>query len=140
MPECTHTYPLGPLGEIRGGLPNEGVSPMVPATSRTARLGRGHALIVAGLLFAGLFGLLQLSPAQAPAKDKDEKEEKKDEKKGEKGGTVGKGPTRPAALPKNVLGTLQMTIVSPGSDVPEMKKVIDEKISAGWTANKVSPT
>lgn len=116
---------------------------MVDASARKAASGRGHALIVAGLLFAGLFGLLQLAPAQAPDKDKAldkaEKKDEKDEKKDDKG-TVGKGPTAPVGIPRNVVASLKFTIVAPGNDVPEMKKVIDEKIAAGYAANKVTPT
>jgi hypothetical protein len=36
--------------------------------------------------------------------------------------------------------TLKMTIVSSGSDVAEVSKIIDEKLEAEWKANKVTPS
>jgi hypothetical protein len=36
--------------------------------------------------------------------------------------------------------TLKMTIVSEGSDVQEMAKLINEKVEASWKANKITPS
>jgi hypothetical protein len=94
---------------------------MVPASSRKAT-----CLAVAGLLLAGLFGLIQLAPAQT--KDKDKKADKDKEAK----------TTTPKAPAKLV--PLKMVIASKDADVAEMKKVIDEKIAKGWEENKVAPT
>src|SRR4051794_9255869 len=120
MPECTHAHPLGkPRTPTRGESRNEGVSPMIVAPSRKAT-----GLAAAGLLLAGLFGLIQLAPAQT--KDKGKKDDK------DKEGKTAKAPAK--------LAPLKMVIVSKDADVAEMKKVIDEKIAKGWEENKVAPT
>src|SRR5262245_26380509 len=62
------THLLGkPPSRQRGESRHEGVSPMVPTSSRKAM---ARALAVAGLLLAGLFLLNQLAPAQSKDKDK----------------------------------------------------------------------
>jgi hypothetical protein len=100
---------------------------MADATSSKAR--RGHALVVAGLLLAGLFCLSELAPAQTGTG------------KARGKGAVGKGLDKGAsnARPTGPT-TLKMTIVSEGADVAEMTKVIDTKLEAGWKANKITPS
>ncbi len=105
---------------------NEGVSPMPDASSSPARPGRGRALVVAGLLLAGLFCLIQLAPAQSTGKNK--------------GGTVGKGLKGPPSVKPLGPTTLKMTITARDADVAEMTKVIDSKLEAGWKANKITPS
>src|SRR5205085_2313899 len=92
-------------------------SPMVHASARGWRRGRVSALILGGLLVAGVTGLSQM-PATAQTKP---------------GGTVGKGPDTPPS-------TLKMNIASKDGDVKEMSTVINAKLEAGWKANKITPS
>src|SRR5262245_36789911 len=103
---------------------NEGVSPMVHASASKSKPGRGRALFLGALLLAGLFGLIQLAAAQNTTKDKPAKDK-----------TVGKGLDKQPAK----FTALKLTIASKDADVPEVKKLIDEKIRKGWEENKVTP-
>jgi hypothetical protein len=79
--------------------------------------------VLGGLVLAGLVCLFRLDAAPPRGNDKDTT----------KGGVVGKGPTiKPAPL--------KLTIVADGSDVSDTAKMINEKIEAGWKANKVTPS
>jgi hypothetical protein len=89
---------------------------MVHASVRGWRLGRALALVV-GVL--GIFSVLAMTQAGAQTK-----------KAGKK--VPAKGPKAPPPL--------KITITSPGTDVPEMVKVINERLEAGWKANKITPS
>src|SRR5213592_1346749 len=98
---------------------------MVPTSVRGWRAGRALALVVGGL---GIFSVLAMTQAGAqPAKQPSRKGPATGPVKGPKGIVV-KGPT-----------SIKITITSPGTDVPEMVKVINEKIADGWKANKITP-
>jgi len=99
---------------------------MVHASQRSWRSGATRSLSAAGLILAGLFGLTQLA---ATAQDKEPL-------KGVTGKASKTGPVTKNTRPT----TLKMTITSAGSDVPEMSKLINEKIEASWTANKITPS
>jgi hypothetical protein len=97
---------------------------MVHASRSKGRWGRQQTLLFGGLLLAGLLCILRLDAAQKDGADKS------------KGGTDKSKaqPNVPAPKP------LKMTIVSEGSDVTEMAKVINDKLEAGWKANKIVPS
>src|SRR4051812_36203489 len=101
---------------------------MLTATSRKAA-----SLALAGTLLAGLFCFVSLAPAQTTkdAKDKAAKEDKGKEK------DKGKEPVvkLPAKLPP-----FKMVFATKDTDLPEMKKSIDDKVARMWDENKVLPT
>ncbi|MFO0841386.1 MAG: DUF1553 domain-containing protein [Gemmataceae bacterium] len=78
------------------------------------------------LLAAGLLGGLRLAEAQ-PAKGKGSK------------ATEAKAADTQATSEAKVT-QLKMTFVSKDQDVAEMAKVINEKLEAGWKANKLTPS
>jgi hypothetical protein len=85
---------------------------MVHASLRT------QALLLGGLMLAGLGILLGHGQAQPP-----------------RGSAKGA-----SAAQSQVAPSLRLTIVSEGADVPEMSKLINEKLDAGWKANKIAPS
>ncbi len=96
-------------------------------TSRSKmRWGREQTLVLGGLLLAGLFCIFRLDAAPP---DNQQKASTKD-------GLKGKATTSAPAFP----APPKMIIVSEGSDTAEMSKIINEKIEAGWKANKVTPS
>lgn len=92
---------------------------MVYASTRT------RTALAGVLLAVGLLGVLRFADAQPPAKDNAPKaaDAKSD-----------------AAAPQAKIAALKMTIVAKDPDVAEMAKVINEKLEAGWKANKLSPS
>ncbi len=100
---------------------------MVYASQRDRRPGRIRALLVGGLCLMGLIGLSQVNGQVTPKTKGTTKE------------IPAKGPTG-KANPNARPNTLKLTITSPGNDVPEMSKVINEKLEASWTANKITPS
>ncbi len=95
---------------------------MVHASVRGWRPGRAPALVLG--VFA-LFGILAMTRAGAQPNEKSPPLKK---------GPVKKGPAVKAPPP------LKMTIMSPGTEVPEMVKLINEKIAASWKAEKITPS
>lgn len=85
---------------------------------------RTRCLVLGGLLLTTLGALVPWSLAQPPARNSARKQEQSD----------------PSGLPQRSLPSLRLTIVSPGSDVPEMAKLINDKLEAGWKANKILPS
>jgi len=91
---------------------------MVHASVRGWRRGRAPALVV-GML--GIFSVLAMTQAGAQT-------------------TKSKQPSKKGTITAPVAKGLKMTIMSPGTDVPEMVKIINEKIEESWKANKVTPS
>jgi len=91
---------------------------MVLTSLHSWRAGLSRPLLIAGLLLAGL-GVLQLADAAQLSKDK--------------------APAAPLKAPAGPT-SLKLTIVSEGADVAEMAKLINEKVEAGWKANKLTPS
>src|ERR1700722_4328360 len=126
MPECINTQIVG--FSRRGAEPggNEGDSPMLDASRNNVRWGRKQTLVLGGLLLAGLFCILRLDAAPQDNQQKGKT----------KTGFVGKAPAGAPAAP----APPKMTIVSEGSDTIQKTKNINEKLEAGWKANKVVPS
>jgi hypothetical protein len=98
---------------------------MVDASGNQQRGGRGPALVLGGgLLLAAMFGLMHVEAASP-------------EKTAGKAKTKAKGKVPAAPTPPK---PLKMTIVSKDPDVAEMSKLINEKLEAGYKANKVVPS
>jgi hypothetical protein len=93
---------------------------MVHASLRGWRPARLPALVLGGLLVAGLLSILSVSQAAPPRGS----------------ATRGRG-TTPATKPAP---TLKLTFASGDSDLVEMTKVINTELEAGWKANKVTPS
>jgi hypothetical protein len=92
--------------------------------------GRGASLVLGVLVLAGLLaGLTHRPNARA-----DGQNSKKPAGKRQSPNTKGSAAKEPAKLP-----SLKLTITSKDPDVADTVKVINEKIRAGWTANKVTP-
>jgi hypothetical protein len=96
---------------------------MVNASRSGERWGRKQTLILSGLLLAGLLCIVRVDAAPDSPAPAD-----KSKAKAPPAANV-PWPTAP-----------RLTIVSEGSDVPEMVKLINEKLEANWKANKVVPS
>jgi hypothetical protein len=98
---------------------------MLNASRSHVRWDRTQTLVLGGLLLGGFCLLLGIDNARSA-----------DQPKGKsKGNVVSKAPAVPAwPTPP------RMTIVAEGSDTAEMAKIINEKLEAGWKANKVVPS
>ncbi|MFQ3648773.1 MAG: DUF1549 domain-containing protein [Gemmataceae bacterium] len=83
-------------------------------------------LCATGLLLAAVASLYGLAQAEDTNPKKDKKDKKAD--------------TPARALKPTGPMTLKMTIVSSGSDVAEVSKIIDEKLEAEWKANNIMPS
>jgi hypothetical protein len=90
------------------------------------RWGRAQTLILGGLLLAGLCLVTRLETARSADQQPKGKA---------KTGTAAKAPVA-AQWPTPP----RMTIVSEGSDTAEMSKLINDKLEAGWKANKIVPS
>ena len=96
---------------------------MLDNSRSNVRWGRKQTLVLGGLLLAGLIGILRLEAAPPDDQPKDKS----------KAGAAGKAQVNVPVAP----APLKMTIVSEGSDTTEMSKIINDKLEAGWKANKV---
>ena len=108
---------------------------MVNASQRGWRPGRIRTAIVGGLCLIGLFVFSQVNGQINGQTKETTQEPAKEAKPKEPTGTKTTGKVTPNARPK----ALKLTIASPGSDVPEMSKLINEKLEASWVANKITP-
>jgi hypothetical protein len=101
---------------------------MLTASSRKAA-----SLALAGTLLAGLFCFVSLAPAQTK-NEKDKASAKEDKDKGKDKEKV-LSTKLPAKLPP-----FKMVFATKDTDLPEMKKSIDDKVAKMWDENKILPT
>jgi len=89
---------------------------MVQAPKRDGRPGRAAPLVFCGLLFAliGVVGWADAQPAKQP-------------------------PNKEIVPAKTGPTSIKLTITSPGTDVPEVAKFINESLSSEWKKNKITP-
>jgi len=104
---------------------------MVRASKRNNRPGRTTTLAVGGIVLIGLAALLPIAGAQGE-KTPPEKTPPVEKK-------VEKAPP-PPVIAKSGPSSIKISITSPGTDVPEMAKVINDRLEAEWKKNKITPS